>query len=84
MGVYIKGSPSEGIYKLTYQDTSDKGMVAVLEGEDIAFIGQIVKAPHGRLKDESVIVVNLMEYSKGNKTIGQCFDEVPTVIEAEE
>lgn len=51
MDIYIKGEPSEGVYKLTYQDTTDKGRVAVLEGKDSVFIGQMIE-PHGRPIDE--------------------------------
>ena len=96
MGVYIKGNPSEGTYRLTYQETSDKGMVAVLERNDIAFIGQIVKAPHGRLidadrlhdalKTKQMWVVRCGDKNNEGYTYDQVhfgIDEAPTVIEAE-
>ena len=81
MGIYIKGLPSEGVYRLTYQRTTDKGTVAVLEDDEIAFIGQIVKEPHGRLIDAD-------ELLKKHFTKWTCYDAerigtAPTVIEAE-
>ena len=89
MGVYIKGKPSEGIYRLTYQETSDKGMVAVLEGEDIAFIGQIVKAPHGDLIDRGELQSRVSEEYRAwdddydaLQILGD-IEDAPTVIEAE-
>ena len=36
---------------------------------------------HGRLVDMSEVIVKLMQYFGGNKTMGQCLDEVHTVIE---
>ena len=38
---------------------------------------------HGRLVNMSEVIVKLMQYYDGNKTIGQCLDEVHTVIEAD-
>ena len=38
---------------------------------------------HGELVDMSEVIVKLMQYFGGNKTIGQCLDEVHTVIEAD-
>lgn len=38
---------------------------------------------HGDLIDRSKVIVSLMAYTKGIKTIGQCVDDVPTIIEAE-
>lgn len=38
---------------------------------------------HGRLIDETSLIINLFEYSKGNKTIGQCIDSTPTTIRAD-
>ena len=37
---------------------------------------------HGRLVDMSEVIVKLMQYYDGDKTIGQCLDEVHTVIDA--
>lgn len=80
MGIYIKGKPREGTYRLTYKETSDKGIVAVLERDGIAFIGQIIKTPHGRLIDADKAEEEEWKY---------CSDDLPsvsiypTVIEAE-
>lgn len=38
---------------------------------------------HGRLVDMSEVIVKLMQYFVGNKTLEQCLDEVHTVIEAD-
>lgn len=38
---------------------------------------------HGRLVDFSEVLIKLMQYYDGNKSIGQCLDEVHTVIEAD-
>ena len=38
---------------------------------------------HGGLVYMSEVIVKLMQYYDGNKTIGQCLDEVHTVIEAD-
>lgn len=38
---------------------------------------------HGRLVDMSEVIVKLMQYYDRDKTIGQCLDEVHTVIEAD-
>lgn len=38
---------------------------------------------HGRLVDFSEVLIKLMQFYDGNKSIGQCLDEVHTVIEAD-
>ena len=38
---------------------------------------------HGRLVDMSEVIVKLLQYYDREKTIGQCLDEVHTVIEAD-
>lgn len=38
---------------------------------------------HGRLVDMSEVLIKLMQFYDGDKTIGQCLDEVNTIIEAE-
>ena len=38
---------------------------------------------HGRLVDMSEVLIKLMQYYDGDKTIGQCLDEVNTIIEAD-
>lgn len=38
---------------------------------------------HGRLKDESDIVAQSVHYFNGTKTLGQCLDDCPTIIEAD-
>lgn len=37
---------------------------------------------HGMLVDMSEVLVKLMQYYDGDKTVGQCLDEVHTVIDA--
>lgn len=38
---------------------------------------------HGRLVDFSEVLIKLMQFYDGNKSIGQCLDEVNTIIEAD-
>ncbi len=38
---------------------------------------------HGRLVDMSEVLIKLMQFYDGNKSIGQCLDEVSTIIEAD-
>lgn len=38
---------------------------------------------HGRLVDISEVLIKLMQFYDGDKTIGQCLDEVNTIIEAD-
>ena len=39
---------------------------------------------HGDLIDRSEVIKSLFDYHKGQKTIGQCIDDVQTIIEADE
>ena len=45
--------------------------------------GHILPKGHGRLKDESDIVAQSVHYFNGTKTLGQCLDDCPTIIEAD-
>lgn len=38
---------------------------------------------HGRLVDFSEVLIKLMQYYDRDKSIGQCLDEVSTIIEAD-
>lgn len=38
---------------------------------------------HGDLIDRSEVIKSLFDYHKGQKTIGQCIDDVQTIIEAD-
>lgn len=38
---------------------------------------------HGRLVDMSEVLIKLMQFYDGDKSIGQCLDEVNTIIEAD-
>ena len=38
---------------------------------------------HGRLIDENEAIKSLFDYNKGKKTIGQCINDTPTVLEAD-
>ena len=53
-----------------------KASIAIKEGTPLT-------ESHGRLVDMSEVIVKLMQYYDRDKTIGQCLDEVPTVIEAD-
>lgn len=45
--------------------------------------GQPLPKGHGILVDMSEVIVKLMQYYDRDKTIGQCLDEVHTVIETD-
>ena len=57
------------------------------EEDDAERLWQIVKngtplpKGHGRLVDISEVLIKLMQFYDGDKTIGQCLDEVNTIIE---
>lgn len=38
---------------------------------------------HGALIDRSEVIKNLLDYKKGKKTLGQCIEDVQTIIEAD-
>lgn len=38
---------------------------------------------HGRLVDFSEVLIKLMQFYDGDKSIGQCLDEVNTIIETD-
>ena len=49
-----------------------------------AFInGVILLKGHGRLIDENEAIKSLFDYHKDKKTIGQCINDTPTVLEAD-
>jgi hypothetical protein len=58
----------------------DGDAVAVSEG---IRNGTPLPKPHGRLVDMSEVLIKLMQFYDGDKTIGQCLDEVNTIIEAD-
>lgn len=43
----------------------------------------ILPKGHGDLIDRTEVIKSLFDYHNGKKTIGQCIDDVPTIIEAE-
>lgn len=45
--------------------------------------GTVLPKGHGRLVDMSEVLIKLMQFYDGDKTIGQCLDEVNTIIEAD-
>ena len=45
--------------------------------------GKLLPAEHGRLVDVSELLVSIMKYMDGDKTLGQCIDDTPTIIEAD-
>ena len=51
--------------------------------DEVICTGTPLPKGHGRLVDMSEVIVKLMQYYDREKTIGQCLDEVPTVIEAD-
>lgn len=38
---------------------------------------------HGKIVDMSEVLIKLMQFYDGDKSIGQCLDEVNTIIEAD-
>lgn len=45
--------------------------------------GTVLPKGHGRLVDMSEVLIKLMQFYDGDKSIGQCLDEVNTIIEAD-
>lgn len=45
--------------------------------------GILLPKEHGRLVDVSKLLVSILKYIDGDKTLGQCIDDTPTVIDAE-
>ena len=46
--------------------------------------GVVLPKGHGRLIDENEAIKSLFDYNKGKKTIGQCINDAPTVLEKED
>ena len=51
---------------------------------DIVKNGTPLPEGHGRLVDMSEVLIKLMQYYDGDKTLGQCIDDTPTILEASE
>ena len=51
--------------------------------EKIILNGTLLPKGHGDLIDRTKVIKSLFDYHNGKKTIGQCIDDVPTIIEAE-
>ena len=45
--------------------------------------GKPLPKEYGDLIDRSEVIKSLFDYHKGQKTIGQCIDDVQTIIEAD-
>ncbi len=71
-----------GIY---LYDWNYKELKSVFDRADESQIGWFteIKEPHGELIDRITTIRSLLDYHTGMKSIGQCIDDVPTVIEAE-
>lgn len=66
-----------------YQNKGDKGLSKFEEVGVAIKNGTPLPKGHGRLVDFSEVLIKLMQYYDGDKTIGQCLDEVNTIIEAD-
>ncbi len=51
--------------------------------KDIIKNGTPLPKGHGDLIDRSEVIKSLFDFHKGKKTIGQCIDDVQTIIEAD-
>lgn len=51
--------------------------------EQIIANGTPLPKGHGDLIDRSEVIKSLFDYHNGKKTIGQCIDDVQTIIEAD-
>lgn len=49
----------------------------------VIYNGTPLPKGHGRLIDRNEVIKSLFDYHNGKKTIGQCIDDVPTIIEAD-
>ena len=70
-----------------YKTIKTLGLV-VEDGDAVAVSEAIRKGTplpkgHGRLVDMSEVLIKLIQFYDGDKTIGQCLDEVNTIIEAD-
>lgn len=45
--------------------------------------GTLLPKEHGELINRSKVIKSLFDYYNGKKTIGQCIDDVPTIIKAD-
>lgn len=63
----------KGFYPLNEED---KKIV-----NDAIYFGTPLPKEHGDLIDRSEVIKSLLDYYKGNKTIGQCVEDVQTIIE---
>ena len=73
-----------------YMDIKEEVRTKVNTFEHIPFlhevisVGTLLPKGHGDLIDRSEVIKSLFDYHKGQKTIGQCIDDVQTIIEADE
>lgn len=76
MGIYIKGAtmPEECSFCWYFEVCAGTSNPCPLIE---------VKEPHGELIDRITTIRSLLDYHTGMKSIGQCIDDVPTIIEAE-
>ena len=54
-----------------------------LDIKDAIINGTPLPKGHGDLIDRNEVIKSLFDYHKGQKTIGQCIDDVQTIIEAD-
>lgn len=69
-----------------YNDIKNCGYVYPVHAEDLASYiidGTPLPKGHGDLIDKSEAIISLFDYYNGKKTIGQCIDEVQTIIDAD-
>lgn len=72
-----------------YMDIKEEVRAKVNTFEHIPFLHEVISVGtplpkgHGDLIDRTEAIKNLFDYHNGKKTIGQCIDNVPTIIEAD-
>ena len=67
--------------RFMYQNKGSKGLSLFEEAGVAIKNGTPLPKGHGDLIDKSEAIISLFDYYSGKKTIGQCIDEVQTIIE---
>ena len=64
----------------------DNGVDNYNDADDIAKAirrGTPLPKGHGALVDRGEVIKNLLDYKKGKKTLGQCIEDVQTIVEVD-
>lgn len=79
----------ELVIKIPEEEYEDIKYFGTIVDESRDYIANIILSGiplpkgHGDLIDKSEAIISLFDYYNGKKTIGQCIDGVPTIIESD-